>query len=123
MLPAALVVEIRGLLHHHTHGQTTGQPSRTGTVTHVRSIQRLETQRQMLRKKGMLTTARFAEQLPIRHDRVRCPASRGMIRLYGSGQTRFLYEPPGQHDPVREILSQSRNEAGMAHTIQRGVEA
>ncbi len=134
-LPAALVAEVRELLRHHTdariadilnrRGRTgsRGQPFNTGMVAHVRFRRRLETQRQMLRKKGMLTTTELAERLSISHDRVRRLASRGIIRRCGSSQTRFLYEPPEEDDPVWEIINQGWNETGMANTIQNGMEA
>ena len=92
-------------------------------VAHVRFRRRLESQRQMLRKNGMLTTAELAEQLSISHDRVRVLASKGIIRRRGASQTRFLYEPPGQDDPVWKLVNQGRHENSMANSIQNGMEA
>ena len=89
----------------------------------MRFRRRFESQRQMLRKKGMLTTAEVAEQLSISHDRVRTLASKGIIRRCGASQSRFLYEPPGQHDPVWELVKQARHETKMASPIQNGMEA
>lgn len=134
-LPAALVAEIRELLHHHTDAQVAnilnqrgrtgsrGQPFNTSMVAHVRFRRGLETQRQMLREKGMLTTAEVAEQLSISHDRVRTLASKGMIRKRGASQTRFLYEPPEQDDAVWELVNQGRHEPGLANTVQNPMEA
>ena len=134
-LPAALVAEIRELLHHHTDAQVAdilnrrgrtgsrGQPFNTSMVAHVRFRRRFESQRQMLRKKGMLTTAEIAEQLSISHDRVRALASRGMIRRCGASQSRFLYEPPEQDDPVWELVNQARHKTEMASSIQNGMVA
>ena len=134
-LPAALVAEIRELLHHHTDAQVAnilnqrgrtgsrGQPFNTSMVAHVRFRRGLETQRQMLREKGMLTTAEIAERLSISHDRVRTLASKGMIRKRGASQTRFLYEPPEQDDAVWELVNQGRHEPGLANTVQNPMEA
>ena len=133
--PSAIVAKIGELLRHHTDAQVAdilnrrgqtgsrGQPFNTSMVAHVRFRRRLETQRQMLRKNGMLTTAELAEQLSISHDRVRDLASKGIIRKCSASQTRFLYEPPGQDDPVWELVNQGRNETGMANSIQNGMEA
>ena len=134
-LPAAIVAEIGELLRHYTDAQVAdilnrrgptgsrGQPFNTSMVAHVRFRRRLESQRQMLRKNGMLTTAELAEQLSISHDRVRALASKGIIRRRGASQTRFLYEPPGQDDPVWKLVNQGRRENSMANSIQNGMEA
>ena len=134
-LPAALVAEIRELLHHHTDAQVAdilnrrgrtgsfGQPFNTSMVAHVRFRRGFESQRQMLRKNGMLTTSEIAEQLSISHDRVRRLASKGIIRKRGASQTRFLYELPGPENPVWELVKQDRHEPGMASAIQNGMEA
>ena len=134
-LPAAIVAEIGELLRHHTDAQiadilnrrgrtgSRGQPFNTSMVAHVRFRRRLESQRQMLRKNGMLTTAELAEQLSISHDRVRALASKGIIRRRGASQPRFLYEPPGQDNPVWELVNHGRHETSMANSTQNGMEA
>ena len=134
-LPAKLVAEIGELLHHHTDAQVAdilNRRGRTGSrnqrfntsmVSHVRHRRRLETQRQMLRKKGMLTTAELAEQLSISDDRVRALASKGIIWRCGASQTRFLYEQPGKDHPVWELVKTGQHETRMANSIQNGVEA
>ena len=134
-LPTAIVTEIGELLCQHTdariadilnqRGRTgsRGQPFNTSMVAHVRHRRRLDTQRQMLRKKGMLTTAEFAELLSVSHDRVRALASRGIIRKCNASRTRFLYEPPGQDDPVWTLVNHGRNEPGIADSTQSGMEA
>ena len=134
-LPTAIVTEIGELLCQHTdariadilnqRGRTgsRGQPFNTSMVAHVRHRRRLDTQRQMLRKKGMLTTAEFAELLSVSHDRVRALASRGIIRKCNASQTRFLYEPPGQDDPVWNLVNHGRDEPGIADSTQSGMEA
>ena len=134
-LPAAIVAEIGELLCRHTDARVAdilnqrgrtgsrGQPFNTAMVAHVRHRRRLDTQRQMLRKKGMLTTAEFAELLSVSHDRVRALASRGLIRKCNASQTRFLYEPPGRHDPVWDLVNHAREEPGIADSAQSGMEA
>ena len=134
-LPAAIVAEIGELLCHHTDARVAdilnrrgrtgsrGQPFNTGMVAHVRHRRRLDTQRQMLRKKGMLTTAEFAELLSVSHDRVRALASRGLIRKRNASQTRFLYEPPRQDDPVWDLVNRGRDEPDIADSTQSGMEA
>ena len=134
-LPTAIVTEIGELLCQHTdariadilnqRGRTgsRGQPFNTSMVAHVRHRRRLDTQRQMLRKKGMLTTAEFAELLSVSHDRVRALASRGIIRKCNASRTRFLYEPPGQDDPVWNLVNHGRDEPGIADSTQSGMEA
>ena len=92
-------------------------------VAHVRFRRGFESQRQMLRKNGMLTTSEIAEQLSISHDRVRTLASKGIIRRCGASQSRFLYEPPGQDDPVWELVNQARHETKMESSIQNDMEA
>ena len=134
-LPAAIVAEIGELLLDHTDAQVAdrlnrrgrtgsrGQPFNTSMVAHVRFRRGLETQHQILRKKGMLTTEELAQQLSISHDRVRALASKGITRRCGASQTRFLYEPPGKDHPVWQLVKQARHETSMANSIQNGVEA
>ena len=134
-LPAALAAEIRGLLHRHTDAQVAdilnrrgrtvsrGRPFNTGMVAHVRFRRHFGSQRRMLRKQGMLTTAETAGQLSISHDRVRTLASKGKIRRRGASRSRFLCEPPGQDDPVWELVNQARHETKMASLIQKDIEA
>ena len=133
--PSAIVAEIRELLHHHTdaqvaailnrHGRTgsRGQPFNTSMIAHVRHRRRLKTQRKMLRKKGMMTTSELAELLSISQDRVRTLATKGMVRKCSASRTRFLYEPPGQDDPVWQLVNKRPHPPDIANSIQSSMEA
>ena len=117
----AIVAEIEELLQHHTDAQAAdilnqrgqtgsrGQPFNTSMVAHVRHRRHLKTQHESLRNQGMLTTAQLADKLSISHDQVRTLASKGVIRKCNASKTRFLYEPPGDNDPIWEIVKQNGN--------------
>lgn len=134
-LSPTIVAEIAGLLQHHTdatvadilnqRGRTgsRGQPFNRGMVANVRHRRRLDTQRQMLRKKGMLTTAELAERLSVSQDRVRRLAARGILRKHGASRTRFLYEPPGEDDPVWRLVDKCPHPPAADRPVQHGMEA
>ena len=112
--PAAVVGEIDALLDEHNEAEVAailnarGRRSGTGEPFHARRVaaicrsHHLNNRFQRLRSRGWLTSDETAAHLEISSSTVRIWRRAGLLRaLPYIGNTKFLYEPPGDRPPEK----------------------